>query len=81
MALYENAVQMLDSRDDLKSSVLPRLEELHTTTAALGSLCTYIENSGIDDAWIEADVYASATTRHILKCAHYKRTLRAHIHT
>jgi len=25
-------------------------------------------------------VYESATIRQILKCAHYKRTLRAHIH-
>lgn len=31
--------------------------------------------------WIEGDVYGSATTRQILKCAHYKRTLRAHIYT
>ena len=37
-----------------------------------------MENSGIDDAWIEADVYGFATTRQILKCTHYKRALRAH---
>lgn len=49
--------------------------------AALRALGTSIENSGIDDAWIEADVYDSATTRQILKCAHYKRTLHAHIQT
>ena len=80
MALYKKAVQLLDSRDDLKRTVLPRLGELHTVMAALRTLGTSIENSGIDDAWIEADVYGSATTRHILKCAHYMRTLRAHIH-
>jgi len=81
MAIYEKAVQLLDSRDDLKRTVLPRLGELHTVMAALRALGTSIENSGIDDAWIEADGYDSATTRQILKCAHYKRTLRAHIHT
>lgn len=81
MALYEKAVQLLDSREFLKRTVLPRLGELHTVMAALRALGTSIENSGIDDAWIEADVYGSATTRQILKCAHYKRTLRAHIHT
>ena len=47
--------------------------------AALRALGTSIENSGIDDAWIEADVYGLATTRQILKCTHYKRTFRAHI--
>jgi len=48
--------------------------------AALRALGTSIENSWIDDAWLEAGVYGSATVRQILKYAHYKRTLRAHIH-
>jgi len=56
------------------------LGELHTVMAALRALGTCIENSGIDDAWLEAGVYGSATICQILKCAHYKRTLRAHIH-
>ncbi len=58
----------------------PRLGELHIVMAALTALGTSIENSGIDDAWIEADVYGSATTRQNLKCAHHKRTRRARIH-
>ncbi len=80
MALYEKAVQLVDARDDLKGIIFPRLGELHTVMAALRALGTSIENSGIDDAWIESGVYGSATTRQILKCAHYKRTLRAHMH-
>jgi len=40
-----------------------------------------MENSGIDDAWAEADLYGSATTRQILKCTHYKCALRAHIYS
>ncbi|KAI4800965.1 hypothetical protein KUCAC02_006230 [Chaenocephalus aceratus] len=40
-----------------------------------------MENSGIDDAWMEADVYGPATTRQILKCKHYKRALHAHIYS
>jgi len=40
-----------------------------------------MENSGIDDTRIEADVYRSATTRQILKCTHYKRALRAYIYS
>ena len=47
--------------------------------AALRALGTSIENSGIFDAWIQADVYGSTTTRQHLKCAHYRSTLRAHI--
>ena len=81
MALYEKAVQLLDARPNLKNEIVPRLGELHTVMAALRALGTSIENSGIDDAWIEADVYGPSTTRQILKCSHYKRALCAHIHT
>ena len=81
MALYEKVVQLLDARPDLKRTVIPRLGELHVVMAALRALGASIENSGIDDAWIEADVYGSATARQILKCTHYKRALRAHIYS
>ena len=47
---------------------------------ALRALMSSIENSGIDDAWIESGVFGSATTRQILKYAHKKRSLRAHIY-
>ena len=81
MALYEKAVQLIDSNSDLKGKVLPRLGELHTTMAALRALGSSIENSGIDDAWLESNVYGSATIRQILKCTHYKRSIQAHIYT
>lgn len=81
MALYEKAVQLIDARPDLKRSVVPRLGELHVVMADLRALGASMENSGIDDAWMEAGVYGSATTRQILKCSHYKRALRAHIYS
>lgn len=81
MALYEKVVQLLDARPDLKHTVVPRLGELHVVMAALRALGASMENSGIDDAWIEADVYGSATTRQILKCTHYKRAVRAHTYS
>ena len=81
MAMYEKVIQLVDARPDLKGKVMPRLGELHVVMCALRALGSSIENSGIDDAWIEADVYGSATTRQILKCTHYKRSLRAHIYS
>lgn len=81
MALYEKVVQLLDARPDLKRTVVPRLGELHVVMASLRALGASMENSGIDDAWIEADVYGSSTTRQILKCTHYKRALRAHTYS
>ncbi len=56
MALYEKAVQLLDARPNLKKEILPRLGELHAVMAALRALGTSIENSGINDAWTEADI-------------------------
>ena len=81
MALYEKPIQLLDGRPNLKNEIFLRLGELHTVMASLRALGTSIGNSGIDDTWIEADVYGPSTTRQILKCSHYKRTLLAHIHT
>ena len=68
LALYEKVAQLLDSRPDLKSKVVPRLGQLHVVMAALREIGVSMENSGIDDAWMEADVYGSATARQILKC-------------
>lgn len=62
MALYEKAVQLLDARPNLKNEIFPRPGELHAVMAALSALGTSVENSGIDDAWIEADVYGPAAT-------------------
>ena len=81
MALYAKAVQLVDVRPYLKGKGLVRLGELHFVMCAVGALGSSIENSGIDDAWMEADVYGSATTRQIIKCTHCKRSLRAHIYS
>ena len=81
MALYEKFVLMIDTMPHLKSKILPRLGELHAVMAALRALGSSIENSGIDDAWLEADLYGLATIRQILKCTHYKRALHAHLYT
>ena len=71
----------MDARPDLKRTVVSRLGELHVTMAALRAVGASMENSGIDDAWIEAYVFGSATTRQIPKCTHYRRSLRAHIYS
>jgi len=69
MALYEKVIHFVDARPDFKGKLMPRLGELHVVMCALRAPGSLIENSGIDDdAWIEADVHGSATTRQILKC-------------
>lgn len=62
---YEKAVQLLDANPGLKHQVVPRLGELHTFMASLRALGTSVENSGIDDAWIESSLYGSTIVRQI----------------
>ena len=40
-----------------------------------------IEDSGLDEAWSEADIYGPTTTRQILEAKHVKRALEAHMTT
>ena len=81
MALYEKVLQLLDAGLQLNKIIVHRLGELHAIMPAMRGLGSSIENSGIDDAWIEADVFGVSTTRQIPKATLYKRALLAHIHT
>ncbi|KAL5009323.1 hypothetical protein ScPMuIL_014904 [Solemya velum] len=58
-----------------------RIGEFHTVLCALQAIGSSIENSGIHDAWIAADIYNPATTRQILEDKHIKRAVIAHIST
>ena len=58
-----------------------RLGEMHTVMAALRTVGNAIEDSGLEDAWSEADIYGPTTTRQILEAKHMKRALDAHMTT
>ena len=81
MALYERAKQLEMTRDDCKGKWVLRLGEMHTVMAALRAAGNAVEDSGLDEAWSEADIYGPTTTRQILEAKHMKRTLEAHITT
>ena len=81
MALYETAKQLEMSRDDCKGKWILRLGEMHTDIAALRAVGDTIEDSGLDDAWVEADLYGPTTSRQIIEAKHMKRALEAHMIT
>ena len=58
-----------------------RLGEMHTVMAALWAARSAIEDSGLDEAWSEADIYGPTTTRQMLEAKHMKRALEAHMTT
>ncbi len=81
MALYERAKQLEMTRDDCKGKWVLRLGEMHTVMAALRAAGNAIEDSGLEEAWSEADIYGPTTTRQILEARHMKRALEAHMTT
>ena len=66
MGLYLPAKKLQMACDDLKHIIL-RPGELHILMAQLRTIGAFIENSGIDIAWIESDLYGPNTVKQILE--------------
>ena len=77
MGLYKPAKQLQMARNDMNHLIF-RPGELHIVMAQLRTIGAYIESSGIDFCWTEADLYASATVRQIINGNHVKRGIEAH---
>ena len=80
LGLYKPAKQLQMARDDLDDVIL-RPGELHIVMAQLRCIGAYMENSGLDFSWIEADLYGPLTVRQILEGKHVKRGVEAHLVT
>lgn len=70
MALYEKARRLELIHPEYKDKYIFRVGEFHTVLCALRAIGSSIENSGIDYAWIAADIYGPSTTRQILDGKH-----------
>ena len=66
--LYFRALQLVQSRDDMKDKYVLRLGELHAVFAHLRATGTFVENSGIDDAWEQGGIFGTVVIRQILSC-------------
>ena len=80
MGLYMPAKKLQMVHEDLNHIIL-RPGELHIQMADLKTIGSYIEGSGIDQAWIEADLYNPTTVKEIIEGNHVKRAETAHIIT
>ena len=76
--LYDRALQLRNSRDDLRDKFILRLGELHIVFAQCRAIGRFIENTGIDDAWIRSEVIGPNTVKQVLTCTHMKRALIVH---
>lgn len=77
MGLYQPAKKLQMSRNDLNNLVL-RPGELHIVMAQLRTIGNFIENSGIDACWVEAELYGPTTVKQILDGNHVNRGESAH---
>ena len=78
MGLYKPAQKLLMAkRNEIKNVVL-RPGELHIVIAMLRTIGCLIDNSGIDAAWLHADLYGQSTIKQILDGNHVKRGVKAH---
>ena len=75
------AMKLWVEREDIRKQFLFRPGELHVVFWALAALGKYIEGSRIDQAWVEAGLYAPTTVTHILNGKHVYRSLEAHMVT
>ena len=76
--LYERALQLRNSRDDLRDHFILRLGELHIVFAQCRAIGRFLENTGVDDAWIRSEVVGPNTVQQVLTCTHMKRALIVH---
>ena len=78
MGLYKPAMQLQMARSDMNHLVL-RPGEIHIVMAQLRTIGAYMENSGLDSCWTEADLYGPATVKQILEGIHVRRAIEAHV--
>ena len=78
LQLYAKAMQ-LKAKQDINENVVFRLGELHIVFAFLKTIGKYIECSGLDQIFVEANIYGSTTLDQILNGNHMKRAMEAYM--
>ena len=77
LQLYSKALQ-LQSRNEVNCNFVFRPGELHIVFAFLHAIGIYIEGSGIDQIFVDANVYGYVTVEQIMKAKHMKRGMEAY---
>ena len=76
--LYEKVYLLIRSRTDLAEMFIAHLGELHTEFAMIRAIGKYVENSGIEKAWIDSGWFGSCKIRQVLTCGHLNRAVETH---
>ena len=81
MDLYQRALKLQSSMPNLQNQCILRVGEFHTVLCMLRTIGSFVENSGIDEAWEESGLFGQKTVRQIIEGRHMKRAINAHITT
>ena len=80
--LYAKAYKLINCRSYLRDRYVLCLGELHIVFAEIRAIGTFINCSGLDDAWMAADWFDSeCLLRQVKECSNMKRALAAHDET
>ena len=75
LQLYEHALKLPIYSTQSLDHLVFGLVGMHTVMALLRALWSSIEDSGVDEAWLQADLFAPTTVHQILEGNHKKRAL------
>lgn len=81
MDIYMRAMKLQSSDKDIQSKYIFRIGEFLTVLCALRAIGSSIENSSINEALIQSDLFGPATARQIIEGKHLKRAINAHVIT
>ena len=77
--LFEKAYQLVNIDDTLRGQFVLCLGELHIVFAHIRAIGSFLNSSGIGEAWMAAGWYDSGCLiREVLECGNMKRALEAH---
>jgi len=69
----------MQSKVEIEESYVFRMGELHIVFAMLKSIGKYIDSSGLDQLFVEADIYGLAVLDQIKGGKHMKRSFEAYM--
>ena len=81
MDLYKRALKIPYLEDSFKEKWVIHPGLFHIVLCALRCLRQKIEGSGLDQLWIDVEIYSNVTMNQIISGKHYNRAIVCHLVT
>ena len=82
MDLYKRVLKLPYLLPDLyKEKWIESSGQFHITVCALRYLGRTVEGSGLEDMWVQADIYSNVTVMQIINGKHYNHAIECHLFT